>query len=179
LYPKLTLPSYFDQESERLLYRRLVEEDYKSWSEFFVDNPNLNYLGADFGDDPEAAAKEWIHWQLERYENWGCGHLAVIEKASGEMIGMCGLLSREIEGKDEYEVAYSIKPAYWRKGYGTEMARHIKKFGIRNKLASRFVSMIHPENEGSIKVAINNGMKPLFPSTYKGIPVIVYGEEEK
>jgi hypothetical protein len=37
--------------------------------------------------------------------------------------------------------------------------------------------MIHIENIGSIKVAENNGMKFLFESSYKDIPIFVYGTE--
>jgi RimJ/RimL family protein N-acetyltransferase len=175
MYPKLELASYFNQESDRLLYRRLSLDDISEWADFFIDNPNLTYLGRGFPEDPEEAAQLWVERQLDRYEEWGAGHLGVIEKKSGTLIGMCGLLSREIEGKNEYEVAYSIKPAYWRKGYGTEMARQMKKFGREHKLAPRFVSMIHPDNVGSIKVAENNGMTFLFRSTYQEMEVEVYG----
>lgn len=177
MFPKLNQPAYFNQESERLIYRKLSENDIVSWAEFFVDNPNLSYLGRDFPDDIIKASTKWINVQLERYEQYGTGHIGVIEKDSGELIGMCGLLSREIEGNNEYEVAYSLKPKYWRKGYATEMARQMKKFGIEHRLAPRFVSMIHIENIGSIKVAENNGMKCLFESSYKDMPIFVYGTE--
>lgn len=175
MYPKLALASYFNQESERLLYRRLSMDDSSDWAAFFIDNPNLPYLGSGFPEDSDEAAKLWIERQLDRYEEWGSGHLGVIEKKSGALIGMCGLLSREIEGENEYEVAYSIIPAFWRQGYGTEMAQQMKKFGMENALAPRFVSMIHPDNLGSIKVAENNGMVFLFKSTYQEMDVLVYG----
>ena len=38
---------YFNQKSNRLQFRKLTEEDIPSWLEFFVDNPNLEYLGMD------------------------------------------------------------------------------------------------------------------------------------
>jgi ribosomal-protein-alanine N-acetyltransferase len=175
MFPKLNIASYFDQESDRLRYRKLSLDDVVEWSEFFLNNPNLPFLGRGFSTDPMEASKEWIVRQLDRYAEWGCGHLAVIEKESGKLIGMCGLLAREIEGENEYEVAYSLKPAYWKRGYGTEMARQLKRFGEENKLAPRFVSMIHPDNIGSIKVAQNNGMNLLFKSTYMEMDVLVFG----
>lgn len=175
MYPKLELEDYFDQESERLLYRKLSKGDIVSWSEFFVDNPNLPYLGGDFSSDTMQASSDWINKQLDRYKECGTGLLGVIEKESGELIGVCGLLSREVEGENEYEVAYSLKPAYWKKGYGTEMARQIKIFGVEHKLAPRFISLIHKDNIGSIKVAKNNGMDYLFDSEYMGMPVVVFG----
>ena len=177
MYPKVHLPEYFEQESDRLNYRKLTLEDIPEWAPFFIANPNLLYLGSAFPADTEAASREWIERQLERYSDWGMGHLGVIEKESGELVGMCGILAREIEGKDEYEIAYSLKPTYWRRGYGTEMARQMRKFGEQHNLAPRFVSMIHPDNSGSIKVARNNGMVYLFDSDYQGMPVVVYGDK--
>ena len=38
---------YFNQESKRLIYRKLVEGDLESWTEFFIDNDRLPYLGMD------------------------------------------------------------------------------------------------------------------------------------
>lgn len=38
---------YFNQESDRLKYRKLTLEDIPSWVEFFVDNDHLKYLGMD------------------------------------------------------------------------------------------------------------------------------------
>ena len=177
MYPKLKLPEYFHQESERLIYRKLTLEDISDWAPFFIDNPNLPYLGNPFSTDINAASREWIQRQLDRYEDWGTGHLGVIEKKSGELIGMCGLLAREINGKNEYEVALSLKRSHWRKGYGSKMAKQMKKFGEEHQLSPRFVSMIHPENLGSIKVAKNNGMVYLFESEYQGMTVVVYGNE--
>ena len=177
MFPKVNIPEYWHQESERLYYRQLTESDQKLWEAFFVDNPNLIYFGFDLSLNKEQLAANWFAMQMERYEKQGTGMLAVRRKEDDVLIGMTGLLSREIEGEDEFEIGYSLIPAYWRQGYATEMARTMKAFGRKHAMADRFVSMIHVDNIGSMKVAANNGMKPLFKSSYRDFPVIIYGEE--
>ena len=177
MFPKVNIPEYWKQESERLYYRRLVDADQALWEEFFVDNPNLVFFGFDLSLSKAQLAANWFAMQMERYEKQGTGMLAVRRKEDGKLIGMTGLLSREIEGENEFEIGYSLIPAYWRKGYATEMAQTMKAFGRKHQMTDRFVSMIHVDNIGSIKVAKNNGMKPLFHTTYRELPIIVYGEE--
>lgn len=166
---------YFNQESDRLKYRRLTEEDIPSWVEFFINNDRLKFLGMDLKKSKETLAEEWIKLQLKRYENQGIGHLAVELKDSGDFIGLSGILPRELNGKEEFEIAYSLKPKYWGNGYATEMAKTMKNFGSKNINTSRFISIINVENRDSAKVAFKNGMKVLFRTEYLGMMVDVYG----
>lgn len=167
--------SYFDQESDRLRFRKLTVEDIPSWVEFFVGNDRLQYLGMDLQKSKEILAKEWIEGQFPRYENQGLGHLAAELKDSGDFIGMGGVIPRELEGKNEYEIAYSLKLKYWGKGYGTEIATTMKKYGLKNVAANRFISIIDVGNIASAKVAQKNGMHVIFKTTYLGMEVDVYG----
>lgn len=86
----------------------------------------------DLSKSKEELAEAWILKQLGRYQEQGYGHLAVELKETGEFIGMGGILPREIDSKQEYEIAYSLKPKYWGNGYATEIARHLKLFGLEN-----------------------------------------------
>ena len=167
--------SYFIQESERLTYRKVTMDDLESWSEFFVDNDRLHFLGIDTTKSKEILAKEWVDKQSERYDTEGLGLLAVIEKESNQLIGTCGLLSRVINNKHELEIGYSFKPEFWGKGYATEAANQMRIFGFKNKMASRFISIIHKDNLGSMKVAIRNKMTPLFNYSFLGMDVIIHG----
>ena len=172
---KSELP-YFLHESDRLQYRGLERSDIPVWRKFFDNNDSLHFLGIDMSKNFDQHAKDWIEKQQERYLNDGLGHLAVIKKESGEMIGMGGLLKREINDKIEYEVAYSLMPDEWGKGYGTEIAKHIKQFGQENDVKDGFISIIHVDNQSSMNVARKNGMHELYESEYLGMPVIVFGD---
>ena len=109
---------YFNHETERLILRRLQISDIECWQEFFVNNPSLQYLGLVHsketkGFTPLDWSKKWIDIQFERYQQTGFGHLAVISKETGKMIGMAGILQKTIEDKLEHEIAYSLIPQYW------------------------------------------------------------------
>ena len=71
--------NYFNQESERLIYRALTENDIDSWTEFFENNDKLAFLGIDLSRDSKTIETEWIMKQLERYKTQGLGHLASIK----------------------------------------------------------------------------------------------------
>jgi RimJ/RimL family protein N-acetyltransferase len=167
--------NYFDQQTERLKFRRLTREDIPVWTDFFVDNDRLRYLGIDLSKKPETHATEWIEKQLERYSNEGLGHLAVVLKETNEFIGVGGIIPRQLENKIELEIAYSLLPRFWKNGYGTELAKQMKEFGFENIKPERFVSIIDKENSDSINVAVKNGMDVLFETKYLGMDVQVYG----
>jgi len=167
--------NYFNQESKRLVFRKLTENDISSWVEFFEDNDKLVYLGVDLTKSKETLARDWIMKQLERYETQGLGHLAVMSKENHELLGVGGIIPRELNGDSEYEIAYSLIPRFWGKGFGTEIAQKMKSFGRRNIDTKQFISIIDIENKESIKVAIKNGMNVLFRTEYLGMNVDVYG----
>ena len=169
--------NYYNQQSERLTYRKLEKSDKESWAEFFIDNPNLPYLGIPHDLGIEEMSPMWLEIQFERYRETDFGGLAAVCKSTGDLIGITGLLVKEIEGQTEYEVAYSLKPKYWRQGYASEMSATMKQFAIDNKVHPRVISIIHKENIGSIKVAKKNNMRVLFETEFKEMPCFVYGIE--
>ena len=168
--------NYFNQESERLMFRALTEKDIPSWVEFFHGNDRLAYMGIDLGADYEAIAEEWIKVQMNRNKTESLGHLAVIHKGSKELIGLGGILIRDLKGKTEYEISYSLKPVHWGKGYGTEIAKTMRIYGQAHIETDRFISIIHKDNDASARVAIKNGMAILFETEYRGMEVNVYGD---
>ncbi len=167
--------NYFKQVSERLTLRKLTKADIPDWTAFFIDNDLLKYVGVDITKNPKTLATEWIEMQLKRYESQGLGHLAIETKDSNDFIGVAGILPRELNGRKEYEIAYSLIPKYWGKGYATEVAQQLKQYGLANISTDRFVSIIDKNNVGSIGVAIKNEMKVLFETQYLGMDVFVYG----
>jgi RimJ/RimL family protein N-acetyltransferase len=170
--------NYFNQETNRIQFRKLTLDDIETWSEFFHNNDRLQYLGIpDITKDKKEIAAEWISMQLEKYEKCGLGHLGLIEKTSNEFIGMAGIHPRVVLDKEVFEIAYSLKPNFWGKGFASEAAQQLKKFGIENKIAENFISIIHKENIDSIKVAKRNNMKIIHETNYLGMEVFVFGNE--
>jgi len=88
---------------------------------------------------------------------------------------MTGPLKREIDGEVIYQVAYSLKPNYWGNGYATETAKTMKRYGVDKIGLKKLISIIHVDNEPSMKVARKNGMQALRESEFKNLPVIIFG----
>ncbi|MCZ4408192.1 GNAT family N-acetyltransferase [Cryomorphaceae bacterium 1068] len=166
---------YANQESERLIYRRATFDDIPAWSEFFVDNDRLHFFDFDLTKTKEELAEQWIVKQFERYTTNGYGHLAVELKSTGALIAMGGILPREIKGRPEFEIGYSVNPRYWGNGYATETAMTMKDFAINQIDSPRFISIIDLENHQSANVAVKNGMKVLFQTDFMGAEVNIYG----
>lgn len=166
--------NYFNQETERLRLRKLTSKDIPGWVDFFIENSSLKYLGLDLTKSNEELAEHWINIQLKRYVEHGLGHLAIELKANGAFIGMGGLLPRNINGKDEYEIAYSLKPAYWGYGYATEIASKIKSYASEHVDSTQLISIIHIDNEASAHVARKNGMTVAYSTNFLGMEVDVY-----
>lgn len=172
---RYNLDNYFVQTTERLILRACQKEDIPNWESFFVANPSLPFLGIDVSLDKATNAKIWIENQLKRYPKIGLGHLAITDKKSSVFMGTAGIIPRIIDNKPYMEIAYSLKQEYWGKGYGSEAAQQLLKFGINHDLSKNFVSIIHVENLPSKKVAIKNGMQVLFKTQYLGMPVEIFG----
>ena len=115
-------------ESARLITRKLNEKDIPQWAEFFVDEEAVKFL-PNFGLASNLErASHVIGKQLQRYTEKRFGLQAIIEKESGNFVGLCGLLAQEVDGKIEIEVGYHFFKKYWGKGFAPEAA-HVPRSG--------------------------------------------------
>lgn len=165
---------YFNQETDRLVLRRLTLDDIPSWLEFFHGNEYLHFVGIKPDQPHLEAATGWISRQLERYEESGLGMLAIVEKESAELVGLSGIIPREVDDQNYYEIAYSFKPKVWGKGYATEAARKLKEFGFASGLSDQFISIIDIDNYASQAVAQKNGMEILRKTNYMDMEVFIF-----
>lgn len=90
----------------------------------------------------------------DTYDLW-----PVIEKASSQLVGHCGLLDKEIDGKSEIELVYVIAKSAWGKGYATEMALALKQYAQEQMGLDRIVALIEPDNSASEGVALKVGLR--------------------
>jgi len=86
------------------------------------------------------------HWHLRGYGQW-----AVVEKATGDVIGRVGLFNPE--GWPGVELTWVIGRPHWGHGFATEAARAALQWTWGAVDTDRIVSMIRPDNARSIRVA--------------------------
>jgi [ribosomal protein S5]-alanine N-acetyltransferase len=119
-------------------------------------------------------AEEWIERNLRRYAEHGHGLYAVVLKATGDVIGDCGLVTQQIDGGPELEVGYHLRRDQWGHGYATEAVRGCMQYAFRTLGAAKVISLIQPENLPSRRVAERNGMTVERSVSFHGLPHLVY-----
>jgi ribosomal-protein-alanine N-acetyltransferase len=160
--------------TERLNIRPLTIADIQAWAAFFEGNDGLKFFTFDPNQPSEEKARSWIDKQLWRYKENLFGHLALTDKQTGNLIGQCGLLTQEVDGKAEIEIGYHVLPQYWGKGLATEAARALKQFAWDNAISDTLISIIHVDNIRSQRVAEKNGMQRTIKTEFQGKPVYIY-----
>ncbi len=161
------------EESNRLIFRKLLKTDFNDWLPFHQDPRSSQYWNG-LPKDPTIACKEQFNRVFERYDQNLGGMNALILKTTNEFIGLSGLLVQTVDDIQELEIGYSILPKHWKKGYATEAAKKCKEYAFYNKLTDSLISIIHIDNIPSQKVAINNEMHLSKTSVYKNNPVHIY-----
>jgi [ribosomal protein S5]-alanine N-acetyltransferase len=111
-------------ETARLRLRAPTGSDYPVYRDFFADAEASHFYGGPLSADRawRVLAADLGHWQLRGYGRW-----AVEEKASGAMIGGCGLWWPESYPRSE--LTWWIIPAARRQGFAQEASRAAIAFG--------------------------------------------------
>jgi RimJ/RimL family protein N-acetyltransferase len=158
-------------ETDRLLLRQWREADFEPYAEICADAEVMRYLSGKVMTREDAWRHMAFlagHWQLLGY-----GPFAVEEKATGRLMGRIGFLNPE--GWPGFELGWTLGRPFWGKGYATEGARRALEYAFTELDKPHVISLIHPENKGSIRVAERLGEKPEGTAEVFGKPVIVYG----
>ncbi|MEX5713608.1 GNAT family N-acetyltransferase [Parafrankia sp. FMc6] len=91
------------------------------------------------------------HWALNRFGMW-----IIEERTTGEFLGRAGLY--EEYGWPDIEVAWTVRRDRWGQGIATEAGAAALEFAFTEVDRERVISIIHPENKGSIRVAEKLGL---------------------
>lgn len=146
-------------ETDRLITRKLVYNDYKLWTKFFDEKDCVKYFPTFGLTTSEERAIHWVEKQLKRYQDQEYGLQALILKETGEVIGQSGLLAQHIDEINELEIGYHLFKEHWKKGYALEAATLFKNYAFENNLSESLVSIIHKDNLASQLVAERNGLR--------------------
>lgn len=158
-------------ETKRVILREFVPEDARALAHILSDPETMRYYPAPLDD---AGVGAWIDRNLRRYEKDGHGLWAMILKASGELIGDCGISMQEVEGVWYREIGYHVRRDLWGQGLAVEAARACRDYGFVTLHADRLISIIRPENLPSRRVAEKNGMTLWKTCEYRGLPHCIY-----
>jgi [ribosomal protein S5]-alanine N-acetyltransferase len=163
------------------VFRRIETSDFGFFARIHADPMVARYLGTG-----KVRSDEETYTLLETfratYTSLALGPLAVLRKSDGILIGRCGLsdMALEVNAKGgappriwyqrsqvpadaqvifEQELGYTFDRQYWGLGYASEAAVRVFEYASSELPFRSIVSVIHPENVASIKIAVKCGAR--------------------
>jgi RimJ/RimL family protein N-acetyltransferase len=162
-------------ETKRLLLRQWRPEDIDPYIEICSDAQVMQYLtGKAFNRLQSWRHMAFLmgHWQIN-----GFGHWAVEEKNSGQLIGRIGFL--QPTDWPGFEIGWTLAKNSWGKGYATEGATKALEHAFTKMNKSQVISIIHPNNEPSKKVATELGETYSHDITLSNIKVQIWSIDKQ
>ena len=150
-------------ETERLLIRELKETDFKDIMEIWGNYEVMKYCGVfeNYGSD------HFIN-VIRRYnklqENRGFSVYCVLNKKTGNLLGVCGF--NPVELSDELELIYHFKKNQWGRGYATESCNAILDYIKAHFSNTKVIASVNKENTASRRVLEKLGFKYIGDKWY-------------
>jgi [ribosomal protein S5]-alanine N-acetyltransferase len=143
-------------QTDRLYLREWTVEDAPEMFRIHSDPQTMRFVTPPGSLEVERASIE-RHIQTY-YRQLGYGIWATVLKDGDRLIGRCGLVNQTVEDRDEMELTYLIEREFWNRGLTTEAARAIRDHAFNQLKTNRLISLIHPQNAASRRVAEKTGM---------------------
>lgn len=140
----------------RLVLRRFSVADADFVVELVNDPDWLRFIGDRGVRTVDEARAYLVRGPLAMYEREGFGLYLVALAATGERIGMCGLVKRE--ELDDVDIGFAFLPEWRGQGLALEAARatlaHARELGL-----DRVVAIVTEGNHASIRLLERLGMR--------------------
>ncbi|MGN7177121.1 GNAT family N-acetyltransferase [Paenibacillus sp. FSL R5-0490] len=136
-------------KTERLIIRKFTSEDWQAVYEYTANPDVMRYIPE--GVFTEEAAKEFIRKNIEKAE-----HFPVFIEGD-ILIGHIGF--HKYFGNHTYEIGWVFNPKFYNKGYASEAAYAVLKYGFEKLGLHRIIATCQPENPPSYRVMEKIGMR--------------------
>ena len=142
--------------TERLILRPMCVGDAADMFDYAQREDVTTYL-LWFPHQSISYTREYLKYIETRYDAGDFYDWAVIERASGKMIGTCGF-TRIDTPNNAGEIGYVLNPEFHGKGYGTEAASEALRFGFDVIGLHRIEAKFMEGNVASLRVMDKLGM---------------------
>jgi ribosomal-protein-alanine N-acetyltransferase len=142
-------------ETPRLTLRRFMPGDEDWFATLFADPEVTQYLG---GTRTRAQADEMFATRVLAYYDThpGLGIWMTLERATSRSVGFH--LLNHIQGEAIVQVGFGLEKFAWGKGYGTEMAREVLRYGFEDLNLPHIAAIANLENIASQHVLEKIGL---------------------
>lgn len=139
----------------RLYARHITASDVDAMLAVYGDPVVVRYV-ADGKPLNRTRCEQWVEVTLRNYSTRGYGMVALVEQATGSIVGFCGLVHPA--GQVDPEIKYALRQDCWGQGFATEAA--IGMLGYASQLGlPQVIATADPENETSHRVLLKAGMR--------------------
>lgn len=156
----------------RLLIRHFQTTDVSALAAILGDAQVMRYSVRGVLD--EQAVGEFVHNCMACYHADGFGPMAVVDLASGELIGFCGLNAEMVDGAREVEIGYRLSPRFWGQGLATEAVQASLRHGFESLGLGSIIGIVQPQNVASVRVLHKAGFQDYIHSQYHRLGVRIY-----
>ena len=179
-------------ETERLLLRRITPADLPFYARIHADPEVARYLAHGKPRSLEESTT-WLNAIVEGYRELQMGQVAITRKSDGALLGRCGVSHFESPIEPQHdgtfigyyyparapngtkhvaqaELGYTLDREAWGNGYAREAVRAMWTYLRTKRPDLRLVSLIHPENTRSIRVASSFGVTRVDRVIYSALP---------
>jgi RimJ/RimL family protein N-acetyltransferase len=158
-------------ETPRLILRPFREKDVERFAELMANHDFMRFsLGPNTHEQTQRVLQKFLSWNQTGLPS----QFAVIFRGNNELIGYCGFLHQEIDGRNEIEIGYRLHPDHWNRGLASEAAQVVRDHAFRDLNLPKVISLIHPDNIASRRVAEKNRMKIERKTVFRGFPTLVF-----
>jgi RimJ/RimL family protein N-acetyltransferase len=142
--------------TERLALRRFTPADIDWLAELYSDSDVTRYLG---GVKDRARTEDLLKTRILRYYDAhpGLGVWMTVDRATGSGLGFH--LLNHIRGESIIQIGFTLAKAAWGKGYGTEMASAVLRYGFVDLKLPRIAGMASLQNHASQRVLLKIGLE--------------------
>ena len=138
-------------ETKSLLLRAFTKEDVEAVHSWASNPENCRYMA--WGPNTREMTVEFVTKMTTPGKDF-----AVVWKTTGEVIGSCGIYPDE-EYDTAIEIGWILHKNHWQKGYGSELAGELIRYGFEDLKLRRILSNCAAANYGSYRIMERNGMR--------------------
>jgi RimJ/RimL family protein N-acetyltransferase len=156
-------------KSERLLFRKFTEKHFEDYAKLVQDEQVMKMITGKASSDQEAREKFEQILAINRHSEVGYYHISTF--TDGRFIGL-GKLA--LTGSGEAEIGYSLLPAGWGKGYGSEIATYLVEHAKCITYLTTLTAIIDPENTASKRILQKLNFKLDKACEMNSLPAEIY-----
>lgn len=158
-------------ETARITLRPFRKEDLDLLAPLMANADFMRFsLGVYDREQTASFVDKLIAWERAGLPS----QFALFTRAENAFIGYCGFYHHPTENIPDVEIGYRLHPSFWNRGLATEAAQAVRDHAFRDLKLPRVISLVHPENIQSRRVAEKNGMRVEKEIIFRGFPTLMY-----